>query len=147
MQSKLVLNPMLFSPVCDVKCWRIYFYTTLSILMSEEFFLMVHSWLIICLYNLGLPAGQKRPENILWLGWSGYCFNTSFQITGNSCNFSQRFSKAALQNQVSYCGKGHPCHGCLAAWVVQLSVWAVELRKELQESLLGICFPWIRSQI
>lgn len=64
---------------------------------------MVHSWLIIYLYNLGLLAGQKRPENILCLWWSGHYFNTNIQITGNSYNFSQHFSKAVLQNQVSYC--------------------------------------------
>lgn len=60
-------EPLLFSPAHDIKSWRVYFYTMLSILISQEFFLMVHSWLIISLYNLGLLADQKRPENILWL--------------------------------------------------------------------------------
>lgn len=154
MQGKLVLNPMLFSLACDIKGWGIYFYTMLSVLIREDYFFFPYgTLLIICLYILGLLAGQKRTESILWLGWSGCYFNTSFQITGNSCDFSQHSSKAALQNQVSYCGKGHPCHSHLAAyapgqlWIVQLSVWTLVMRKELLEILLGISFPWINSQI
>lgn len=103
MQAKLILSARLFSPAHYVKSWRIYSFTMFSVLIREIFFLMVHFWLIICLYNLGLLAGQKRPENNLWLWWSGHYFNINIQITGNSYNFSQHFSKAALQNQVSYC--------------------------------------------
>lgn len=152
MQAKLILSARLFSPAHYVKSWRIYSFTMFSVLIREIFFLMVHFWLIICLYNLGLLAGQKRPENNLWLWWSGHYFNINIQITGNSYNFSQHFSKAALQNQVSYC-----VPPAMAIWLPLSSSWtaldtpglSVDIgdEKRAAGSLLGISFPRMRSQI